>query len=358
MRYVSTKNLKAGEKLGSDLIVSKNRILLRKGRALSNAIIGKLEVLGYQGVYIDDKLSKGIVVSDVISQELKNIAKAELQMLFYNGENNRHSYVKKQLPAIRNIVHNIVDEVVHNRDIMVNIVDIRAYDDYTYSHSLNVAVLSVVMGTVIGLGKKQLNNLAMGALLHDTGKMFVKKEILNKPARLTPEEFEEIKTHSERGYHYLCEQLEIPEEARIVALQHHEQYGGKGYPNGLAKDDIHLFGRIACVADVYDALTSDRPYRKSMLPSDAIEYIMSGYNTMFDPKIVEALTKKIAPYPVGTCVRLSTGQIGIVVKNYQDTSLRPKVKLIVNGKPTEEYIDLTYDMSALNITINEIVDEA
>ncbi len=355
MRYVSTKYLKPGDRLSTDLTVSQNRILLRRGRELSHTIIKKLETLGFQGVYVDDKLSEDIVVSDIISHELKSIARAEMQALFYNGENNRHSSVRKQMPSIKSIVHNIVDEVVHNRDIMVNIIDIRAYDDYTYSHSLNVAVLSVVMGTALGLTKKQLYDLAMGALLHDTGKMFVKKEILNKPARLTPEEFEEIKTHSERGYLYLCEQLEIPEHARIVALQHHEQYCGNGYPGGLAKDSIHLYGRICCVADVYDALTSDRPYRKSMLPSDALEYIMSGYNTLFDPMVVEILTKKIAPYPVGTCVRLSTGQVGIVVKNYQETSLRPRIRLIVNGEPIDEYIDLSEDMSALNITINDIV---
>ena len=355
MRYVSTKYLKPGDKLSTDLSVSQNRVLLRRGRELSHTIINKLEMLGFQGVYVDDKLSEGIVVSDIISPELKSSARAEMHNYFYNGENNRHNSVRKQLPSIRSIVHNIVDEVVRNRDIIVNIIDIRAYDDYTYSHSLNVAVLSVVMGTALGLAKRQLFDLAMGALLHDTGKMFIKKEILNKPARLTPEEFEEIKTHSERGYNYLCEQLEIPENARIVALQHHEQYSGNGYPGSLSKDSIHLYGRICCVADVYDALTSDRPYRKSMLPSDAIEYIMSGYGTLFDPVVVDTLTKKIAPYPVGTCVRLSTGQTGIVIKNYQETSLRPRVRIIENGEPIDEYIDLSEDMTALNITINGIV---
>jgi HD-GYP domain-containing protein (c-di-GMP phosphodiesterase class II) len=357
MRYVSTNHLKPGDKLGADLATSRNRVLLRKGRELSHTMINKLEVLGFQGVYVDDKISDGIVVDDIISHELKSAARAEMQALFHNGETNRHHNVRKQMPTIKSIVHNIVDEVVRNHDIMVNIIDIRTYDDYTYSHSLNVSVLSVVMGTVLGLGKKQLHDLAMGSLLHDTGKMFIKKEILNKPARLTPEEFEEIKTHSERGYHYLCDQLEIPEEARIVALQHHEQFSGNGYPAGLSNTDIHLYGRICCVADVYDALTSDRPYRKSMPPSDAIEYIMSGYNTLFDPIVVEALTKKIAPYPAGTCVRLSTGQTGIVVQNYQETGLRPRVRLIANGEPTTEYIDLAHDMSALNITIDSIVNE-
>jgi HD-GYP domain-containing protein (c-di-GMP phosphodiesterase class II) len=280
-----------------------------------------------------------------------------MQAFFHNGETNRHYNVRRQMPNIRSIVHNIVDEVVRNRDIMVNIIDIRAYDDYTYSHSINVAVLSVVMGTVLGLGQKQLHDVAMGGLLHDAGKMFIKKEILNKPARLTPEEFEEIKTHSELGYRYLCDQLEIPAEARIVALQHHEQFSGSGYPAGLSGDGIHFYGRICCVADVYDALTSDRPYRKSMLPSDAIEYIMSGYNTLFDPTVVEALTKKIAPYPAGTYVSLSTGQKAIVTQNYQENGLRPKVRLIADGELTDEYIDLAHDMSALKITIGGIMNE-
>jgi HD-GYP domain-containing protein (c-di-GMP phosphodiesterase class II) len=357
MRYVSTKHLKPGDKLGADLVSSHNRVLLRKGRELTRSMINKLEVLGYQGVYVDDKISEGIDVHDVIDPRLKHAARAEMQAFFRNVANNRHHQVQKRIPTIKSIVHSIVDEVVCNRDIMVNIIDIRAYDHYTYSHSLNVAVLSVVVGTVLGLGKKQLYDLTMGALLHDTGKMFIKKEILNKPARLTPEEFEEIKTHSERGYHYLSDQLEIPEEARIVALHHHEQFCGKGYPAGLSGDSIHLYGRICCVADVYDALTSDRPYRKSMLPSDAIEYIMGGYDTLFDPSIVEALTKKIAPYPVGTYVHLSNGQKAIVVKNYQENSLRPRVRIIVDGEPVNEYIDLANDMSALKITIAGIVDE-
>jgi HD-GYP domain-containing protein (c-di-GMP phosphodiesterase class II) len=357
MRYVFTRHLKSGDKLGADIVASHNRVLLRKGRELTRSMINKLEILGYQGVYVDDKISEGLDIRDVIDPRLKHAARAEMQAFFCNVETNRVNQARKRIPTIKSIVHSIVDEVVANHDIMINIIDIRAYDDYTYSHSLNVAVLSVVAGTGLGLGKKQLYDLTMGALLHDAGKMFIKKEILNKPARLTPEEFEEIKMHSELGYRYLSDQIEIPEEARIVALHHHEQYCGKGYPAGLSGDDIHLYGRVCCVADVYDALTSDRPYRKSMLPSDAIEYIMGGYDTHFDPRIVEALTKKIAPYPVGTYVHLSNGQKAIVVKNYQENILRPKVRIIADGEPTNEYIDLAYDMSALNITITGIVEE-
>jgi HD-GYP domain-containing protein (c-di-GMP phosphodiesterase class II) len=319
-------------------------------------LIQKITRLGYQGLYIEDELSEGLEITDVIRHDLRVKTRDELQMLFYNVENNITSNVKRHIRNVKSMAKNIVDEILCNRHAMINLIDLRTYDDYTYSHSLNVTVLSIVLGAALGLGKDTICELAIGALIHDTGKMFIQKEILNKPGQLTDGEFEEIKKHSELGYRYLCDNPDIPESSKIATLHHHEQYDGNGYPNGLTGEEIHLFGRIIAVADVYDALTSDRPYRKAMLPSDAIEYIMGGYGTLFDPDSVRALTQKVAPYPIGTCVRLSTGETGIVVKNYEDTSLRPMVKLIVDSKPSNRYINLSSDRSALNITVKEIIN--
>ncbi len=356
MRYIPISHLRPGYKLASDLVLSRNRILLRKGRLLTDAFIKKISELGYQGLYIDDDLSEGLYVNDVVSAELKMTMKNELQALLDNTKLNRPSAFRTRMQTINKLLQCTVDEILHSSQVMVNMIDLRTYDDYTYSHSLNVAILSIVIGITLGLNKKMLHQLALGALLHDTGKMFIEKEILNKPSRLTPEEFEEIKKHSERGYAYLCDYMDIPDAARNTALQHHEQFNGKGYPQGLSGESIHLFGRIVGVVDVFDALTADRPYRKAMLPSDAIEYIMGGYNTMFDPSIVNALTRKVAPYPVGTCVRLSSGETAIVTKNHESASLRPVVKLIADGKPTDTFMDLAHDRSLLNITIKEIVN--
>lgn len=356
MRYIPINQLRPGYKLASDLVLSRNRILLRKGRILTDSLIKKIAQLGYQGLYIDDELSEGLYVNDLVSAELKMTMKNELESLLDNTQLHRPSAFRLRLQTINKLLQCTVDEIVHSNQVMVNMIDLRTYDDYTYSHSLNVSILSVVIGITLGLNKKTLHQLALGALLHDTGKMFVDKDILNKPSRLTPEEFEEIKKHSERGYIYLSDYMDIPDVARNTALQHHEQFNGKGYPQGLSGEAIHLFGRIVGVADVFDALTSDRPYRKAMLPSDAIEYIMGGYNSMFDPSVVNALTRKVAPYPIGTCIRLSTGETGIVTKNYEFASLRPMIKLIVDNKPTDTYIDLAHDRAALNVTINEIVN--
>jgi len=356
MRFVLTHFLKPGQIIGSDLELSRHKILIRRGVVLNAALIQKIKDLGFQGVYIDDPLSEGIEVVDIISHDLKMKTRNEVESLFSSVEKNFVSNAVKKIDSIKKLIRNVVDEIFHNRRVMLDIIDLRAYDDYTYNHSLNVAVLSTIIGISLGLNKEALNELAMGALLHDIGKMFVDKNILNKPGRLTPEEFEHIKKHSALGYDYMRNYFDISQNSKIIALQHHEQYNGNGYPNGLAGEEIMQYGRIACVADVYDALTSDRPYRKSMLPSDAIEFIMSGFGTIFDPKVVDAFTKKVAPYPVGTCLRLSSGEICIVVENREGTGLRPVVRVVENNKMTDRTIDLANDRSALNVTITEIVN--
>ncbi len=356
MRYIPSNCLRVGQVLANNLVLDRNRLLLRKGLALTASQILKIRQLGFQGVYIDDDISSDIQIAHVISDELKQRAKQEVRSMFVDAETSRGRKVLSNTDRLRDVISNIVDEILHNRNTMVNIVDIRTYDDYTFSHSINVAVLSCVIGTVLGLSYRALNNLTLGALMHDIGKVFIDKRIINKPGKLTPEELEQAKRHSLLGYNYLCANKSIPEEARLVALMHHEQFCGNGYPSGLSGSQINLFSRIVCIADVYDALVSDRPYRRAMLPSDAVEYIMCGYNTMFDPDIVSAFTKRVAPYPIGTCVRLSTGEVGVVVNNFDTNCLRPRIRLIQDNKPTDEYINLAQDFSKLHVTILEIVN--
>lgn len=356
MRYIPANCLRVGQMLANNLVLDKNRLLLRRGMALTATQILKIRQLGFQGVYIDDDISADIQIAHVISEELEQRAKSEVRSMFVDAESNHGRKVLNSTDRLRDVISNIVEEIMHNRNAMVNVVDIRTYDDYTFSHSLNVAVLSCVLGTVLGLSYHALNNLTMGALMHDIGKVFIDKRIINKPGKLTPEELDQARRHSLLGYNYLCANRSIPEEARLVALAHHEQFGGGGYPSGLSGAQIHQYSRIVCIADVYDALVSDRPYRRAMLPSDAVEYIMTGYNTMFDPDIVSAFTRRIAPYPVGTVVKLSTGEVGVVVNNYESNCLRPRVRLIRENKPTEEYINLAQDFTKLHVIIQEIVN--
>ena len=356
MRFIPLNCIRSGQVLASDLIIDPNRLMLRKGITLTPSMVSRIRLLGFQGVYIEDDISRDIEVANVISDELKYKAKKEVRSLFMSMEHNMYNKTAKHIDMLSNIVANIVDELLNNKNVMINMVDLRSYDDYTYSHSISVAILAVMIGTVLGLNKKALNELGMGALVHDIGKVFIDKEIINKPGKLTIEEFTEIKKHSYMGYDYLNLNSNIPKSVKYAVLMHHEKFNGSGYPSGLSGNAIHLFGRIICVADVYDALTSDRPYRPALLPSDAVEYIMSGYSAMFEPMIVDAFTKKVAAYPIGTCVKLSNNDVAIVVNNYESACLRPKVRLLHDNKPTNDYIDLAHDHASLNITIKEIIN--
>ncbi len=358
MRYVPSGCLSPGQKIAVDLKMCDDRVFIRNGMVLNGKMIERLRTIGFQGVYIDDEISKDLKVANIVSDELMYKAKDEIRSFFIDTGTGKSR--KKKAPAhlktIRLVIGDMVDEILQNRKVMVNIVDLRTYDDYTFCHCLNVAILSVVLGTVMKLDRTALQELAMGAMVHDIGKIFIDKSILNKKGKLTGEEYEIVKGHVQRGFDYLSQKNDLTENAMKTVLEHHEKYDGSGYPNGLRGKDIHIFGRISAVSDVYDALVSNRPYRGAMLPSDAVEYIMSGFGNMFDPVVVKAFIQKVAPYPVGTCVLLSNGVQGIVTENFESAGMRPRVQVIAGGKATKEYIDLKNDMSTLNITVQKVLN--
>ncbi len=354
MRYVAQNCLRPGQKLAFDLKMNDNRIFLRKGVILTRAIIDRIKTIGFQGAYIDDDISQDLVIANVISEELVAKAKSDIKNWFLEVEAGDKNAAGRTMHTIRDAIQDMVEQIQHNSRTMVNIVDLRTFDDYTYSHCLNVGVISAVIGTVMGLNKKSLQELATSSLVHDIGKVFIAKEIINKPATLDEEEYTEMKKHVEKGYQYLRQYNRLAPAAMSGVLEHHERYSGQGYPKGLRGNDISLFGRIIALSDVYDALISDRPYRRALLPSNAVEYIMSGYGKDFDPVVVEAFIKKVAPYPVGTCVSLSNGLSAIVVGNNEGFGLRPLVRVIEDGKPTQEFMDLSADKFA-NLTITGIL---
>lgn len=354
MRFVPANCLRTGQMLASDLVVNKNHILIGKNVRLTDALIENINVYGFKGAYINDEISEDLRIANAIGEELRTKAKREVRTMFTDVDTSKRGV--RSVDTLKDAVTGIVEEVIYNRDAIVNVVDIRSYDDYTYSHSINVAIIAGVMGGALNLKGKDLNDLVTGALVHDIGKVFIDKRIINKISRLTHDELEEVRRHSRLGYDYILNSDNITEASKIAVLTHHERFDGYGYPSRLTGTEIPLYGRIICLADVYDALVSDRPYRRAMLPSDALEYIMSGYGTMFDPDIVDAFTRRVAPYPVGTCVRLSSGVTGIVVGNYEHSRLRPIIRIIKDGKLTSTYIDLAEDHSTLNTTIVELVN--
>ena len=354
MRYVPTLCLREGMVLAKSLYGKDGSLLLQEGQPLKGSYILHLEKSGFQGVYISDELSDEIEIRSVIDDELRNSAVKAIQDIYVQSPTAGIS--RSMACRIKKIVHSIVEEIVDNRDIMVNMIDLKSYDDYTYYHSVNVGVLSIVVGVALGMGHATLYKLGLSALLHDIGKVFVDRKIIEKPGPLTAEEFTEVKKHPPLGYDYLLnDDLDMPIPSLVGILQHHERMNGSGYPSGLSGDEIHQFSRIISIADVFDAMTSDRPYREAMMPSDVMEYLMGGAGSLFDEKLVYLFTRKVAAFPLGTCVRLSNGLTGIVVENYEDCCLRPKIKAVGGDSESPVYLDLKNDRNLSNLTITGVV---
>lgn len=332
MRYISIEEAEPGMLLAKPVYDSYSRMLVAKQRPLTAEYIQKLRIRGYLGFYIEDEFSEGIEIKETISPELRNRGVEALR--------------KKNIDATLQVAKDIVSQIIVSDTISLDMVDLRTFDDYTYRHSVNVAVLSTIIGMGMGLGQTELNDVCVGAIFHDMGKLMIDTDIINKPGRLTREEFRLIKMHPQLSLELLTNRWNVTIEAKEAILCHHENDDGSGYPRGLRKDEIPLYARIIHVADVYDALTSKRPYKDPYTPSESIEYLMGGCNILFDEQVVRAFLKWVPVYPKGVVVRLSDGREAIVCENTKNP-IRPKVRL-----RTGEVLDLSDEMKHRDITIN------
>ena len=256
------------------------------------------------------------------------------------------------LQPMDKVVDKLVHTIIFDRKALVNITDLKSFDDYTYHHSLSVAVLSIAIGRQMGFSANQLNKLGMAAMMHDIGKTAVPQDIIQKPARLNNHEFDLVKGHSKAGTLYLMQSAFGNEKLWRAVLCHHEKIDGTGYPNGLRAQAIPMWSRIISVADVYDALTSARPYRTPMQPADALEYVMGGINSAFDYDVVQALVHKVDLYPVGSCVELSNGELALVLGG--DAPGRPIVEVLGRG----DVVDLFRDRRYLSVVVRRILPQS
>lgn len=355
MRFVPTFCLREGMILGDNLFGDSGELVLAQNTVLTDDYVQGIQKLKYNGIYIEDDISKDIHIVNIINDRVRAQTVKGIKDIFICTE-NKSPISKKKFADMQNQIKSIVDEILKNKNMMVNMVDLKVFDDYTYYHSVNVAVLSIVIGTSIGFGEEDLCNLGFSALLHDIGKVFINKDILNKQGILSDGEFLEIKKHSFLGFDYMKKEFGVNRSSKMGILDHHEKFGGGGYPNNLEGTDISLFGRIISIADVYDAMTSDRPYRKGIIPSEVIEYIMGSSCVLFDPDLVKLFIQKIAPYPIGTFVNLSNGLMGIVTENFESYCLRPKVRIFKDGDHDVTPYELCLaDSESLNITVTGVV---
>lgn len=352
MRLLSINSLKPKMVIGSTIWNESGLPLIQKNVELSDRMINRLKQLGIQYVYIDDAISKGIEIEDTVPFPVRKKAVKQITDSFHELKGlSSHSaalVIDKKTKQIGNLVDDLLGCILNSDEVLMVLTDTLIYDEYIYQHSFQVTLYSLAIAKELGYSYDKLKVIGIGALLHDVGKMMVPSEVLFKPDRLTDQEFETIKQHASNGFEILRNLHTVSLLVAHCAFQHHERIDGSGYPRGLTEDEIHPFAKIIAVADVFDAVTSNRVYRGKMLPCEGIDIIKSGRGTIFDQDVVDAFLKSVVHYPNGTVLLLSDGRRGVVAKQNVRHAALPCVRIFEeNG----QLLDSTY-----TIDLSEHID--
>lgn len=368
MRIIPVNCIKQETTLAKTIYNASGNILLRKGTKLTESLLGKVKQAGITTIYIDDGYSD-IEIEDVIKPELRHAAVKTIKETFksieqdlakkMNGDNGLHKRLKakvmdKYVSNLKNVADAIIEDILKSHNLLINVIDIKHLGEYTYEHSLNVAVLSLITGIELRMNKHDLLTLFTGAILHDLGKVFVSDDILHAGDEMTEDEYDTYQTHALQGYDYVKENKGFSATSKIVILQHHEHWDGTGFPNGTRGDAIHKNARIVAVCNTYDKMVSDSEGSPAVPANEAIEYIMGNAGTKFDFDIANVFVRKINPYPIGTLVDLSSGKTAVVIGTNPDFPLRPHIQILEmnNGQvDKKEIIDL---LEQTDVTIKRI----
>lgn len=275
MEKVRIEDLKPGMVLARTIYGTDGRILVKESAEISASILEKLRKMGLPAAYIrktDDSESPDLVSDATRMDLIRSLSKIDTEVRT-GGDPNLGS---SKIP-----LYDLVDEIVRNQRILLGMTDIRLHNDYTYGHSVHVAIIATKIGLQMGYNQLKLADLAVGALFHDIGMTKIPLEILEKTDNLNEEELKLIRTHPEIGYNMLRQNQDISNVSAHVAYQHHERYNGSGYPRGMAGDAIHEFARIVAIADVYDSMTTEKIYRPAKPVLEAISFIDSKKRNRF-----------------------------------------------------------------------------
>lgn len=226
----------------------------------------------------------------------------------------------------------IVDSIFRNQDALVCMTRLRIKDEYLVEHSLNVSILMTLFAKHLAFDREIIEQLALGAFLHDIGKVLVPPEILHKPGKLTPQEYEVMKTHVNLGLEVLKQSPDLPKLVIEIVQQHHERLDGKGYPNQLNEQQITQYGRMIAIVDSYDAMTAERVYKAGMHPIKAFKILMKEAPNGYDNALVEQFVNCLGIYPIGTLVKLTSGKLGLISRLNKSRPLQPFIRVFYNTR--------------------------
>lgn len=250
-----------------------------------------------------------------------------------------------ELDQVEPVVQNITESILRNPGALTGLLRIKNKDDYTFLHSVSVCTLLVAFCRSMGMDPALTRQAGLGGLLHDTGKALVPDEVLNKPGRLTDEEFEIIRKHPKDGYDILLKTPGVGDIPLDITLHHHERMDGSGYPDKLPGDRISTSAQMAAIVDVYDAITADRCYHKGMPAAEALRKIYEWSKFHFNPQLVQAFMRCVGIYPVGTLVLLESGRLGVVIEPHESNLLAPKVRVFFSAKSNTYIKPVDVDLS-------------
>ncbi|WP_148864549.1 HD-GYP domain-containing protein [Marinobacter fonticola] len=333
----------------------------RRGVVQREDIIEKIARLGVRHVYIDTARgldsSEGVPLQDVDRSNetlLQQAGGLKPQLTPYTGRDEEIIIAKRihnetqslvgslmqnvklgqaiDLSPVHELAENLQGSVFRNPNAMACLGRIREKDNYLLEHSVNLSVLMSIFGKAMKHSPEVLLQTVVGALLHDIGKILTPDDILHKPGRLTPEEFEVMKRHALDSYKILAGTEGIGELTLLTAGQHHERMDGSGYPEGLKGDKISVYGRMVAIADVYDAITSNRVYHSAMTPTQGLKKLLEWSGDHLDPELVRQFIRCIGIYPVGSLVLMESGRLGVVIEGNEDDQRLPVVRIMYHTR--------------------------
>lgn len=360
-KYMRTRQLKPGMKMDQSVVDRLGRNLVTRGAVLDEYVIESLLKLGVMNVYIQE----GEADPEEEKVNISLAAQANIEKLYTedrskvalsNDVRKRISYGIQSIysntdtanlaSTTASITNDLLNAIDQNNAIAIDIGELKTSDEYTFKHSVDVATIAMILAKQQGLSKQEIFEIGVAGLLHDVGKTKVPLEILNKPGRLDEEEFAIMRQHSVYGYRMVTDKPDFSPAVAMGVLQHHEKINGAGYPMGVDESKISPYAKILSVADIYDALITERPYKQAFSQRDAVEMIMSMTHEL-DMKAMKSFLESMILYPVGSIVDLSNGEKAKVVKNSPHYILRPTVVGVQSGK----IYNLGEDLSCASIII-------